>query len=77
MSRFTDLDHDLADVTKLTYDTVWAMALTFQKVTLLWREEDLHRKLSDFNYETGSEIKDDFMEVFEALDFIGVSVSSI
>ena len=63
------------DHMKLSYDTVWTMALTLRQMLYMG---GIHgRQMLNFRYKTGQTIRMEFMSILEQLEFPGVSVSSI
>ncbi|KAK2165940.1 hypothetical protein LSH36_44g11028 [Paralvinella palmiformis] len=62
--------------TQLTYDSLWAIALTLRKTMDNWRPSrarGTRHRLEEFDYVTGTRMKNDFLRTMGGLDFIGVS----
>ena len=67
-----------SELAKLSYDSIWTMALTFNKTMDSWRTSGQYeRRLGDFRYKTGTDMKNDFMDILGRLEFTGVSVRFI
>lgn len=57
-----------------TYDAVWAIALALRGAEQKWRNDSLPSKLDNFDY-SRYDMTMEFLNQFNGLNFLGVSVS--
>lgn len=74
--RKLNVTHPVSRYVPQTYDAVWAIALALRGAEEQWRNRSLDMKLDNFDY-SRYDMTFEFLQQFNGLNFLGVSVRTL